>query len=252
MALNTRQVVVPKEYEVVSYEQEYNKLLQDYLDAALKKILGNIKCYHRGRVTAKAMTDDNLAFDFAKLLSVIHLKDKIKTIVKSIIDKAYDSFESDLKVNIPRDRNFEEHVMEESFSKVKGLSEDLAGKLREESLLVWENGGGVSEVKAKILELWGNSNLTDARAEMIARTETISAYNGGRFKAAKDSGLNLLKRWNAYRDNRTGEDSKRLEDKYYNNPIPLDEYFIDDATGEATMIGPNRPNCRCRTEYVRV
>jgi hypothetical protein len=53
--------------------------------------------------------------------------------------------------------------------------------------------------------------LTNYRAKVIARTEIISASNGGSFIGAQSTGLNLEKEWLATKDSRTRDTHRHLD-----------------------------------------
>jgi len=245
----TSDPIVPKEFErmtPISLENKLVKSLQDWLDETLKAILSLIPEYHRGRVGVKAFTARNLIDDLNKILNPRKLEDMVKGIVAIIFDKGHESLEKDLNVNIAHNRAFRNIVADQAFDKVKNLSEDIAQELREDLLIGWQAGEGIVELKARIKEVWSDKNLTDARAEAIARTESNYAYNGARLQGAKDSSLALVKRWNATFDSRTSEDSKKLDGQTRR----LDEMFYDEVNNKHIMHPPNRPNDRCRMDII--
>lgn len=248
MALKTSEPIIPKENELSLRQAEefFVRIMNAFLKKKEREILAALEEYNRGRVVCKAFTDENILGDLVGLLSVKVLKDRVYSIIKNIIGRAMESAEHDLNVNVPRDPYYVQTVQEAAFMKVKGLSDDLIMELQNQLIEGWQNGEGIRELKERVKSVWSNGNLTDARAETIARTESLSAYNGSRLLAAKRSGIKAKKRWNAFYDGRTGEDSKKLDGQVRE----LDEDFYDVVNDKYIPNPPNRPNCRCRMDVI--
>ena len=246
-ALNTSQPIIPKEFEVVmELEEKFNRILQKFLDQKRKEVLKVLAPYHRGHMEVKSVTVKGVFEDLTSILDPRKLEAAVKAIVAKILLLGTESVEKELNLNITTTPGFKQTVEERSFTMVKGMTDELATKLRNEVMLGWNLGEGVTEIKARIQKTWDNKNLTDARAETIARTETQMVYNGARYQAAKDSGIPVLKRWNAYFDGRTGVDSKTLN----NQTRPIDQDFYDSELNQFIPYPPNRPNCRCRLDII--
>ena len=104
-----------------------------------------------------------------------------------------------------------------------------------------------AKVEEAIREGWSADDLADeimsigsfseARAEMIARTEIIRANNEGHMIAFRESGVVEQKAWSTAEDGDVCIICTENEDQ---GAIPLDDSFIsgDDAA-------PAHPNCRC-------
>jgi SPP1 gp7 family putative phage head morphogenesis protein len=102
-------------------------------------------------------------------------------------------------------------------------------------------------VVAAIQEGWGADRLgdeiaesaafSDYRAEMIGRTEVISANNQGALAAYRDSGVAMGKSWLTAQDDLVSEECEGNE---ADGVIGLDEDF---SSGDAAP--PLHPNCRC-------
>jgi len=247
--VTTGDPIVPKEFETLSplgLENKLVKILDEWLEEALKGILNIIPEYHRGRVSLKAFTTRNLINDLNTLLHPRRIEEVFKNIVAILFDKGHESLEKELKINIAHNKPFRNIVATQAFGKVQDLSEDIAIKLREDLLEGWQAGEGITELKARVKKVWGDKNLTDARAETIARTESVFAYNGARLQAAKDSSLSLVKKWKATFDSRTAKDSKKLDGQIRS----LDDEFYDEVNNKYVSHPPNRPNCRCRIDII--
>lgn len=104
-----------------------------------------------------------------------------------------------------------------------------------------------------------HDRLLDARARMIARTETKFALNEGQlavWNQAADQGLidreAVKKQW--ILDGAPCEVCQAVLDEEDGGAIPLDDYFVLDfggRTGEVSVLGPpGHPNCMCSLELI--
>jgi SPP1 gp7 family putative phage head morphogenesis protein len=87
--------------------------------------------------------------------------------------------------------------------------------------------------------------MTVDRARMIARTEMNRAANMGHIDGARESGLNLKKRWDAHLDNRTSPVCRALDGK----TVGIDEKFVHN--GEEFDAPPAHPNCRSTLIFIQ-
>ena len=121
----------------------------------------------------------------------------------------------------------------------------LTGNLKYEILEGIQQRESITELTKRIEPLF--DNMKKFELERIARTETINAFNAGEFQAQIQSGVATHKIWKANINNRrTGADSLRL----HNQIQKIKDPFIDPKTGKESMHSPNRPNCRCSTQYL--
>lgn len=91
------------------------------------------------------------------------------------------------------------------------------------------------------------------RAERIARTEIVGASNRGSYLGAKQTGLNLKKKWLVARDGREREWHGEMA---FKDAVFIDGYFIVggermEYPGDASASGRNVINCRCAIGYER-
>lgn len=112
-------------------------------------------------------------------------------------------------------------------------------------------GLGAEEVARNIRRL-GSSEITQVRSRAIARTETITAGNQGKFLSAKSSNLVMDKKWLPAKDARTRQGHYEMLLKDW---IGLDEDFL--VRNEEGVLEPalypcdnrlsasNIVNCRC-------
>ncbi|MFF9643673.1 phage portal protein [Kitasatospora aureofaciens] len=108
-----------------------------------------------------------------------------------------------------------------------------------------QQGESVDELRARLQKVF--TDLTDWRAQMIARTETVGAFNAAGLVAAERSGA-TSKTWLATLDSRTRA-SHRLEN---GKTVPLGDAF--DAVQSRWPGDPAAPasqsiNCRCTLTY---
>lgn len=133
-----------------------------------------------------------------------------------------------------RAQRFASHVNETTWNRLKeSLQEGL------------DAGDGVDELADRVrAELSANP----ARAEVIARTETLGALSGGALEAAKQSGVVKGKAWLASLDGRERDTHGRAHVYYQANPIPLDANFeVGSGAGPAPgQIGVAEEDIQCR------
>ena len=128
---------------------------------------------------------------------------------------------------------------------IRGANNELVKKIRSSVQDGVSLGESIDKIKVRVSDL---IDTTDSRAELIARTETERIVMAGQFDAAIHSGIpNLKKQWVAIHDNKTGDDSLRLDGQIQ----PIDKPFIDSKTGQEFMLPPHRPNDRCRIRYFK-
>lgn len=104
-------------------------------------------------------------------------------------------------------------------------------------------GEGIDELAARVA---GGMQVTRTSAETIARTEVISAYNGGTLEGFQQSGIVASKIWLAALDDRTRDTHTAL----HGQTVPVDDDFssISGAEGPAPgQLGTPEEdiNCRC-------
>ena len=116
------------------------------------------------------------------------------------------------------------YISDYTFENIKGMTDDVADKLRGELQRSFMNGEGIEQIKSRIT---GVFNVGENRAEMIARTETTRAHAFGKLSAYRQSEIKAVK-WLLWTDDdRTSAISKALHSKYGTpeQAIPLDAHF---------------------------
>lgn len=125
----------------------------------------------------------------------------------------------------------------------------------------YADGLGQREIAQRILEVV--PELSDYRANLIARTETHGAANYGAQRAAKYSGLPMRREWLAAKDMRTRaifRDDQFDHLEADGQVVGMDEPFLikrEDGRVEALMFpgdprgsAGNTINCRCSVAYL--
>ncbi|MFE0079185.1 phage portal protein [[Kitasatospora] papulosa] len=106
-------------------------------------------------------------------------------------------------------------------------------------------GESVPELRARLQQVF--TNLSDFRATMIARTETVGGYSQASFLAALDAGA-VRKTWLATRDSRTRE----MHRQENGNAVAMNKKFL--LTKSRWPADPAAPaslsiNCRCALTF---
>lgn len=103
-----------------------------------------------------------------------------------------------------------------------------------------EEGETVRGLIKRLREL---PTFDNARAKMVARTETTRAWNGAQRRSLSDyqrsSGRVVMKTWLSSRDDRVREEHAELDGEQQ----PIDSAFTNG------LMEPGEPNCRCTLTY---
>ncbi len=129
--------------------------------------------------------------------------------------------------SITANQNQIKFLSEMTFSNIKGMEADLQNKLRQQIRMGIINGDGIGRMAERVKSVF---DVSQNRAEAIARTESNRAENGGALQAAKDiqtDKIRLKKYLLWTNDKRTSELTKALHAKYGDEEkaIGLDENF---------------------------
>ena len=113
-------------------------------------------------------------------------------------------------------------VVRQSFA---GLSQDISNKLQDLFDIIYNDPKGYS--KKKLIDgVKSIAEVSDWRAELIARTETAKISNGARYVQYKKSPEfnNFIFKWIGPSDSRTTDTSKRIKNRV-GNGVTYDELF---------------------------
>lgn len=127
------------------------------------------------------------------------------------------------------------------------IPEDQWAELKRVMTQAMESGAGTEGMIAAVRD---SGVVSAARAEMVARTEIIGAYNGGLEAGWQQSGLEGQKVWIAALDQRTRETHMEA----HGQMVGLDEEF---EVGGVSTKGPGQTgvasediNCRCSMDFI--
>lgn len=124
---------------------------------------------------------------------------------------------------------------------VAGITDTSKAVLKGEITAGIEAGESIADI-AKRLKATSES-WSDARAMLIARTETASAFGAAHQLAAEqvvaDFDVQMVKTWRSARDSRVRPDHRELDGE----TVPIDEPFSNG------LMQPGEPNCRCVVLY---
>jgi len=234
--------------EIVKNAKNYNdflsKMFDNFENQAIKAI--------------KQMPTDKYGVFISNLFNSINtlaFMRNSKRFLKFDLELGKNQAEDELNVKVPFNEPFEKKLNKLNQEQLNGYT--INGKL-------WPGIKGVTkEIQQKVIksvqdgvkENKSNEDIiegvkktfngfSDHRAQMIARTETNRIINEGKILGYKESGIEGGKVYKVQLDDRTSPICERLMRKYGNNPIPLDEPFIDDKTNISIMTPPAHPNCR--------
>lgn len=135
-----------------------------------------------------------------------------------------------------RDQRFAEMIPEDQWEELKRVMTQAM-----------ESGAGTEGMIAAVRD---SGVVSAARAEMVARTEIIGAYNGGLETGWQQSGLEGQKVWLAALDQRTRETHREA----HGQMVGLNDEF---SVGGVSTKGPGQTgvaaediNCRCSMDFI--
>jgi SPP1 gp7 family putative phage head morphogenesis protein len=159
----------------------------------------------------------------------------VKLNIKREYDQGLANAEIEFDKNFVRDDERLEFLQQYTFDNIKGMNADIAESLRKEISQSILNHEGASALKERVMKVM---DVSRERARMIARTELNRANNMGHLDGAKQSGLKLVKVWDAHLDARTSPLCRALNGK----KVGINEQFVYD--GKEYDSPPGHPNCR--------
>jgi len=124
-----------------------------------------------------------------------------------------------------------------SYENAVRINEETASLLQKNMKEGLEAGESMTDMAKRVENVF--DNCTSYRANMIARTETIRATNGGALYAYHQSGVVKEKMWYTADDERRCPLCLKLNKK----KIPFDDMFV--SGGNKVQAPPLHPNCRC-------
>jgi len=184
----------------------------------------------------------DLVNGFVKLLDVGLLTDEVMTEIRISYDKGLFQAEKQFDLNFVRNEQRLQTVQKYVFDNIKDMNKETAGKLRQ---VISRGILNIDSIKDIVPEVQKVMDVSVERARMIARTEVVRAQNMGHIDAARQTGLKLVKRWDAHLDKRTSEVCKFLDGK----EVGMDEKFV--WKGQEFDAPPAHPNCRSTILFIQ-
>lgn len=140
----------------------------------------------------------------------------------------------------------------EKITQILGTTLTLLKPQIKEAISLASAGASIDRIRQQIIRNVRGSGgaLSRGRAQLIARTEVISASNMSTYEAAKQSGANLMKKWST--GGRNIRDTHKAAARI--GYIPMDQDFM---VGDSMMKHPGDPrggasevcNCKCILVY---
>lgn len=177
-------------------------------------------------------------------------KDGLREALEGVVQDAGDATFDELTVDHVFDLHNPEVVafMEERAQRFAERVNETTWDSLKKSLSEGEtNGETIDELAKRVTDVM--EDRIRSSSEVIARTEVIGALNGGALQAAKQSGLEGMKKaWLAAIDDRTRETHNAAHTKYQAKPIPLDaDFVVGKGKGQAPgQLGEAEEDIQCR------
>lgn len=145
----------------------------------------------------------------------------------------------------------EKYVREQAATRITGITqtgEKIVRRILERGIA---EGLSVQQIANKLRTEW--QQMTRWRAEMIARTEIISASNLGSYIGAQTTGLRLNKEWIATRDSRTRDDHASVDGAIVGMQQSFNVGGVDmQFPGEPNKPADQTVNCRCTIAHIPI
>lgn len=110
-------------------------------------------------------------------------------------------------------------------------------------------GWGVDTIAKNLMK---ELNISERyRAERIARTEVVSASNEGSLAGANSTGLDMVKEWISYIDDKTRDSHRNIPQGVGGESVEIDGIFSNGLQypGDPSGLGEEVINCRCTIGY---
>lgn len=186
---------------------------------------------------------DDLVKKFTDILNVNLFADTVNKELQRSYNEGLDKIGVQLNMNFTGYPERIDLLKNYTFDNIKGLNEYLSEGLRKEITQGLLNIESIDQIQKRVAKVM---DIGIDRARMIARTEVNRAENMGHLDGARESGLNLMKQWDAHLDNRTSAVCNDLDGKR----IAIDKRFV--WNGQEFDYPPAHPNCRSTLRFIQV
>jgi predicted GNAT family acetyltransferase len=180
------------------------------------------------------------------------LSGKMKPLYEQIIQKQaqqeIDNFNFSISFDLSNPRVadwIEKHGLDAALAINETTKEALRAALSEGL----DAGESISDLAKRVADVYATAK--DARAYLIARTETIAASNEGALETYRQTGLKIKKGWLSARDERTRDTHLEAGKEYDDSgAIPVDaDFYVGTNGGHGAapgQIGLPEEDCNCR------
>jgi SPP1 gp7 family putative phage head morphogenesis protein len=171
-------------------------------------------------------------------ITVSNIRQQLQDHIQYGYTKGVESVGKELGFTFTIDQDELDFIQKYTFDLVKGLNDDMEGKLKQVLQRGVIDGKGMNQIQKDIAEVM---DLQMNRAETIARTEMQRAGNYGRLNAYQEAGVGKIQ-WLAIIDDRTSEICKKLNGQ----TVKPGNLFKTTVNGKNIQVKapPAHPNCR--------
>ena len=226
--------------------------LRKILNDAKKKLLDLTRAnVNQKRTSINQKSLDRVVGAIDNLFSAEIIRSVVDQVIKDFYRKGNDKAEKQLDMNLIENPAQIKALADMTFDNIKGMTEDLKNKLRGILQRALVSGKGIGIISDEIKAAF---DLSTARADTIARTETTRAEQSGQLSAMKSSGVDVRKYILIIKDKVTTEVSFAMDRKYgsVEKSIPLNDLFSVVVNGKSFegQAPPFMPNDRDEVLYV--
>jgi len=244
------------------YKQLYNSALKTYSPKFKKELQAQVDTFCRTQ-----SLEDLPTKGLKQTIYSLHI-----AMGTQMADNAYKGLKKGIKSNLPNEHKGYFTDLWQSvivrYLDYKGLAQlikDITDTTKEQINRYIKKGVSEGLTLQQTIKNLKTAGITDYRAELIARTETVKAANTGSVVGAISTGLRTNKIWISTLDNRTRIMPRDRSDHYHMNQIqvPIDTKFevptLDnlgfefmDYPGDFHASAGNVCTCRCTIGYAVV
>jgi len=226
-------------------KKKFKKDLLSFLRETEKAIIKELSDIYNSDQLAeiKDFTDlwSRLITNLKGLFSDTRVKPLVDKFTQEFYIKGMNKSEYEFAQNFFPDKKQLDFLKDYNFDIVKGMNQETADRLRSTLQRAHMEDKPFTEVREEVAKLFHKDRV---RAKAIVRTESARAENMGALAGAKQSGIVQVKSVINPMDDKTCALCRRLDNKYADKSMDLNDKFHDDTTGRSWETPPFHPNCR--------
>lgn len=196
----------------------------------------------------------NLSNNLDLFLDPDKLRDTLKLLLYGSYIEGMEEIGRQTELNFRADPSAVDFIADYNFNLVKGLTDETREKLRGVIRRGLIQGSDTYTVEQNLVN---QLNISELRAESIARTENNTVTNAGIYNSIMQSDLKGELEWDAHLDNRTSAICRLLDGQRINKDDP-DAYFHAEVIGKkgkviARFRGKHpsaHPFCRSKIKFI--